>query len=254
MSRISRLRSMTLTLSRLSRLFCCAGAELVVGDEDVEAGLGPRLGQLLGLALAHVPVGVDVAAVLPLRAHDVGAGRGRERGELGQAVVGGPARHRRRCRRRRGRPSRRAGRGRWSGGGSWRRQDTGRAVRAPAGRRSGSRRSIAAGSRSPRRRRGPRATGSRRNHVRWRRANWALRCGVELDGLLERELAVDAPPSSRGTRSPRRRGRPGSYRSRSAARLLDQARRRTGPGPGPRCAGGARPARARSCRPRTGAG
>ena len=66
-------------------------AELVVGDQDVEAGLGPRLGQLLGLALAHVPVGVDVAAVLPFRAHDVGARRGRQGGELGQAVVGGPA-------------------------------------------------------------------------------------------------------------------------------------------------------------------
>ncbi len=66
-------------------------AELVVGDQDVEPGLGPGLRQLLGLALAHVPVGVDVAAVLPLRAHDVGARRGRQGGELGQAVVGGPA-------------------------------------------------------------------------------------------------------------------------------------------------------------------
>ena len=67
-------------------------AELVVGDQDVEAGLGLcAWSQLLGLALAHVPVGVDVAAVLPLGAHDVGARRGRQGGELGQAVVGGPA-------------------------------------------------------------------------------------------------------------------------------------------------------------------
>ena len=91
MSRISRLRSMTLTLSRLSRLFCWAGLSSSSATRTSKPGLGPRLGQLLGLALAHVPVGVDVAPVLPLRAHDVGARRGRQRGELGQAVVGGPS-------------------------------------------------------------------------------------------------------------------------------------------------------------------
>ena len=83
--------------------------------------------QLLGLALADVPVRVDVAAVLPLGADDLGAGRGRQVGELGQGVLGGPAR-RRRCRRRRGRPSRRVGRGRSSLGGSWEPKDTRRPV------------------------------------------------------------------------------------------------------------------------------
>ena len=68
-----------------------AGRQLVVGDEHVEAGLALGPAQLLGLALADVPVGVDVAAVLPLRADDVGAGRRREVGELGQGVLGGPA-------------------------------------------------------------------------------------------------------------------------------------------------------------------
>ena len=136
MSRISRLRSMTLTLSRLSRLFCCAGLSSSSATRTSKPVSDLGLGQLLGLALAHVPVGVDVAAVLPLRAHDVGARRGRQRGELGQAVVGGPA----------------LvvagvdgdeeglldGRGEvdGSGGGSWRRQDTGRGFGAPAGRRT----------------------------------------------------------------------------------------------------------------------
>ena len=68
-----------------------AGRQLVVGDEHVEAGLALGAAQLLGLALADVPVGVDVAAVLPLRADDVRAGRRREVGELGERVLGGPA-------------------------------------------------------------------------------------------------------------------------------------------------------------------
>ena len=52
-----------------------------------------RLGreQLLGLALAEVPVGVDVAAVLPLGADHVRAGGLCEAGELGERVFGGPA-------------------------------------------------------------------------------------------------------------------------------------------------------------------
>ena len=67
------------------------GRQLVVGDEEVEAGLALGGGELLGLALADVPVRVDVAAVLPLGADDVGArGRG-EVGELGERVLGGPA-------------------------------------------------------------------------------------------------------------------------------------------------------------------
>ena len=68
-----------------------AGRELVVGDEEVEAGLALRLAELLGLALADVPVRIDVAAVLPLGADDLGAGGRREVGELGQRLLGGPA-------------------------------------------------------------------------------------------------------------------------------------------------------------------
>ncbi len=65
--------------------------ELVVGDEQVEPGLALGGHEILGLALAHVPVRVDVAAVLPLGADDVGAGRGREVGQLQERVLGVPA-------------------------------------------------------------------------------------------------------------------------------------------------------------------
>ena len=51
------------------------GRQLVVGDEQREAGLRLGVEQLLRLALAEVPVGVDVAAVLPLGADHLGAGR-----------------------------------------------------------------------------------------------------------------------------------------------------------------------------------
>ena len=195
MSRISRLRSMTLTLSRLSRLFCWAGLSSSSATRRSNPVSRPRLRQLLGLALAHVPVRVDVAAVLPLRAHDVGARRGRQGGELGQAVLGGPARRRRRCRRRRGTPSRRAGRGR-SGlarahgaeGYPVARVDAtpASAARPPSGRRS---------RRSGRRRRATSSSGSRRNQVRWR-----LRERDVAPGVLRRSprrrvaLAVEHGP------------------------------------------------------------
>ena len=65
--------------------------QLVVGDEHVEAGLALGRDELLGLALADVPVRVDVAAVLPLGADDVGAGGRRQVGQLGERVLGGPA-------------------------------------------------------------------------------------------------------------------------------------------------------------------
>ena len=55
-----------------------AGRELVVRDEDREAGLALGVEQLLRLALADIPVGVDVAAVLPFGADDFGAGGDRE--------------------------------------------------------------------------------------------------------------------------------------------------------------------------------
>ena len=74
----------------LERALLCR-RQLVVGDEHVKTGFTPRRRQLLGLALADVPVGIDVAAVLPLGADDVGTGRGREVGELGERFLGGPA-------------------------------------------------------------------------------------------------------------------------------------------------------------------
>ena len=67
------------------------GRDLVVRDEQREAGLGLGLHQLLGLALADVPVGVDVAAVLPFRADHLGARCRGQVGELGQRFLGGPA-------------------------------------------------------------------------------------------------------------------------------------------------------------------
>ena len=91
MSRISRLRSMTLTLSRLLERALLGRRQLVVGDQEVEPGLALGRDELLGLALAHVPVRVDVAAVLPLGADHVGAGRRRQVGELGERILGRPA-------------------------------------------------------------------------------------------------------------------------------------------------------------------
>ena len=91
MSRISRLRSMTLTLSSSSSARCWAGDSSSSATSSVEAGLALGRDELLGLALADVPVRVDVAAVLPLGADDVGAGGRREVGELGERILGGPA-------------------------------------------------------------------------------------------------------------------------------------------------------------------
>ena len=66
-------------------------AQLIVGDEQVEAGL--RLGrhELLRLALADVPVGIDMTAILPLGAHDLGPRRRGEIGQLDERLLGGPA-------------------------------------------------------------------------------------------------------------------------------------------------------------------
>ncbi len=82
---------MTLTFEELLEGALLAGRQLVVGDEDAEAGLRLRREQLLCLALPHVPVGVDVAPVLPLGAHHLGAGGLGEGGQLGKAVLGVPA-------------------------------------------------------------------------------------------------------------------------------------------------------------------
>ena len=67
------------------------GRELVVGDQDVEAGLALGGGQLLGLALADVPVRIDMPAVLPLGPDHVGAGGRRQVGELGERILRRPA-------------------------------------------------------------------------------------------------------------------------------------------------------------------
>ena len=91
MSRISRLRSMTLTLSSSSSARCWAGDSSSSAIRTLEAGLALGRGQVLRLALADVPVRVDVAAVLPLGADHVGAGGRGEVGELGERVLGGPA-------------------------------------------------------------------------------------------------------------------------------------------------------------------
>ena len=91
MSRIRRERSMTLVLTASSRARCWRRRELVVGDEDRVAGLRLRGHQLVDLALAHVVVGVHVAAVLPLRADDLGAGRVGQAGQLLDRFLGRPA-------------------------------------------------------------------------------------------------------------------------------------------------------------------
>ena len=67
------------------------GRQLVVGDEHVEAGLALGRDELLRLALADVPVRVDMAAVLPLGADDLGARGRRQVGQLGERVLGRPA-------------------------------------------------------------------------------------------------------------------------------------------------------------------
>jgi len=64
--------------------------QLVVGDQDVEAGLALGRDEILGLALADVPVRVDVAAVLPLGADHLGTRRRGQVGQLGERILGGP--------------------------------------------------------------------------------------------------------------------------------------------------------------------
>ena len=91
MSRISRLRSMTLTLSRLSSDFCCVGDSSSSATSRSKLRLVPGGDELLGLAFADVPVGIDVAAVLPLGADDLGPCGHREVRQLDERVLGGPA-------------------------------------------------------------------------------------------------------------------------------------------------------------------
>ena len=91
MSRISPLRSRTLTPSRLSSAFCWLGLSSSSATSSVKPVSALACDQLLGLALADVPVGVDVAAVLPLGADDLRAGGVGQVGELGQRFLGRPA-------------------------------------------------------------------------------------------------------------------------------------------------------------------
>ena len=91
MSRISRLRSMTLTLRSSSRARCWAGDSSSSAIRTSKPVSRLAATQILGLALADVPVRVDMAAVLPLGADHVGARRRRQVGELGERVLGGPA-------------------------------------------------------------------------------------------------------------------------------------------------------------------
>ena len=240
MSRISRLRSMTLTLSRLSRLFCWAGLSSSSATRTSKPVSELRLGQLLGLALAHVPVRVDVAAVLPLRAHDVGARRGRQRGELGQAVVGGPA---------------------FVGAGVDGDEEgllDGRGevdgltgahgvVRIPAGgvrasrSTKRSRRSTAVGVGSAAASMTS-SDGSRRNQVRWRRANWAFRCASSSMAASSVELAVEHRPAL-AVADGREGRQAGVVPLAQGPRLLDEAGVELRPRPDARCGGDARPAR-----------
>ena len=80
-----------LDLEELLERALLGGRQLVVGDQDVEPGLALGRDEILRLALADIPVGVDVAAVLPFGADHVGTGRGGQAGELGERILGRPA-------------------------------------------------------------------------------------------------------------------------------------------------------------------
>ena len=88
MSRISAVRSMTLTLTAFSSAFSCAGRQFAVADHGVGAGGHHDLTQLLRLARADVGRRVGLVAALDqalehLRARGLG-----QRGQLGEAGVG----------------------------------------------------------------------------------------------------------------------------------------------------------------------
>ena len=88
MSRISAVRSMTLTLTAFSSAFSCAGRQFAVADDGVGTGGQHHVAQLGRLARADVGRGVGLAAALDhafehLRARGLG-----QRGQLGEAGVG----------------------------------------------------------------------------------------------------------------------------------------------------------------------
>ena len=83
------MRSTTLRSSASSRLRSCAGRQLVVEDDDVDAA--PRrtaAREHLDLAAAEERRGIRLRALLLHAQHDVGAGRGGEAGQLVERVFG----------------------------------------------------------------------------------------------------------------------------------------------------------------------
>ena len=91
MSRIRPERSRILTPSSDLEALLLVGRQLVVRDQQREAGLGLGLVELLGLALADVPVRVDMAPVLPLGTDHLRARGVRQAGQLAERLLGGPA-------------------------------------------------------------------------------------------------------------------------------------------------------------------
>ena len=87
MSRISAVRSMTLTLTTSSSWRSWPGVELAVADHGVGAGGHDDVAQLLGLAGADVGRRVRPVAPLHQALQDLGAGRLGQPGELGQRVL-----------------------------------------------------------------------------------------------------------------------------------------------------------------------
>ena len=87
MSRISAVRSMTLTLTCVSSLRSWLGRQLAVADHRVGAGGHDDRVQLLDLAAADVGGLVRAAAALDQRLEHLRAGGLGQRGQLGQRVL-----------------------------------------------------------------------------------------------------------------------------------------------------------------------
>ena len=227
MSRISRLRSMTLTLSRLLERLLLAGRELVVGDEDVEAGLALRP--------ARAPRPCPCRRTSSGRRGDGSATprRRRRRRPSSRGWRARPAtprrssRRRRRCRPRRGTPSRRAGSRSII---AWAPPKDSRS--SAIGRAAGRRTQAWARSRSAAAEAGP--SGSvcdvEPGDVRLASEPRPLALGeghvardVLGDGLVERALAVEDGPRLAVADRGEGRAAPGSNRSRSARASSMQA-------------------------------
>ena len=88
MSRISAVRSITLTLTAFSSALSWRGAQFAVADDGVGAGGQHDLAQLLRLARADVGRRVGLVAALDQALEHLRAGGLGERGELGHAGLG----------------------------------------------------------------------------------------------------------------------------------------------------------------------